>query len=926
MTDQTKSPDPSEKPRTESIQPSAGANATGAPDISGELWQSQRIVYIVGLILTIVMTFASLLDLAVLLYNQFFPPISWHPTVAGVLLLSAAAACAFVATWQARKGRPYLGAMLIIGITLFDLLAIAVVTELPTIPLTIGVVIITAELAYLTLPGRWMRWAILASLLIGTFSILIWVNRWQPGQAETTGAQIFVISLLVILILIFGIMIGRRIAAFPLRARVTLSFLAVSMLPLAALGLLNVRQLSTLLETDTSNLLSDTSWSAAYALNVFLEDRLAAARTQAQLPDVSDCLYQVQQAQVAAGDVEAALQSDACKHAEQILLSLASQDPVYGLSYGLLDRAGIDMVDTRPENVGGDESAWSYYKIPVQEGIPEVSDVLFVSPGQTSGTATGSTGDTPSLYIGVPVRTAGGVFVGVFRIQYPASALQLVVAESFGYGGAARPSQDLYVVLLDGTTYLRLAHSSDPTLIYKTYAPLTPQQVVDYQAQGVLPPGSAEELTTNQPEVVTGIQGVAPANHNLTPVDPVACNSCHPAEETTRMTLAQEAEFTAGAAAAGVDTAVSLAILVPDTSWVMMARQSVAASQALRQDQIRLLVLLALLTAWVVGGISLVIAGYQTRPILKLTEVAQRVAEGDLSARAEVGAQDEIGVLSATFNSMTGELQDTLATLEQRVADRTRAIELSADVSRRLSTIIDPAQLASEVVELLQFAFEYYHVHIYLYDEVKQYLVMAGGTGEAGRTMLERGHKIERGHGLVGRACEEGLVVLVPDTSLEPAWLPNPLLPETRAEIAVPIMVGDEVLGALDVQQNRVGGLGEQDADLLRGIAGQLAIALRNARTYAETQRQAERQAQLTDIVQQVQATQTIQEALQIAVRELGRAVDASRTHIRVNLVQPSPASPFAATGPSPAQEAEGESEAGPPTEQTPPGNGRNKS
>ena len=317
--------------------------------------------------------------------------------------------------------------------------------------------------------------------------------------------------------------------------------------------------------------------------------------------------------------------------------------------------------------------------------------------------------------------------------------------------------------------------------------------------------------------------------------------------------------------------------------WVVNYQKS---DQALApvQAQTNLIAILAIIISAVVIVIAVIVGTYLARPIMRLTEVAEKVLAGDLTAQAKIDSKDEIGKLSVTFDSMTSRLRETLTGLEQRITDRTRAIEASALVGRRLTTILDQSQLVRAVVEQLQQAFNYYHVQIYLYDPVKENLVMAGGTGEPGRIMLERGHKIQHGAGLVGRASETGTVVLVSDTTTEPNWLPNPLLLETKSEIVVPILMGDEVLGALDVQQNRVNGLTQQDSDLLQLIASQVAVALRNSRLYAEAQRQAEREALVNSIVQQIQQTNTVDEALQTAVRELGRALKVPRTRVRLRM------------------------------------------
>jgi len=307
------------------------------------------------------------------------------------------------------------------------------------------------------------------------------------------------------------------------------------------------------------------------------------------------------------------------------------------------------------------------------------------------------------------------------------------------------------------------------------------------------------------------------------------------------------------------------------------------AVQSVTQRSWIALVLVALLAAFLLGR---AITSSVLRPVEVLTESVGKLAGGRLDERVELERADELGELAGGFNAMAERLQRSYAELEERVAERTTALRTSVEVSRRLSTILDRKELVSEVVKQVQDAFGYYHVHIYLFDEERQNLVMAGGTGVPAQKMLARDHRLEPGQGLVGRAAAKREVVLEPDVAEARGWLSNPLLPETRAEVAVPIVAGDEVLGVIDVQHDVVDGLSESDAELLELIASQVAVALENARLVEETSERAEQATLVSAIGQKIQRALTVEEVLRVAAEELGRAFAVESASVQLSRAQ----------------------------------------
>ena len=136
------------------------------------------------------------------------------------------------------------------------------------------------------------------------------------------------------------------------------------------------------------------------------------------------------------------------------------------------------------------------------------------------------------------------------------------------------------------------------------------------------------------------------------------------------------------------------------------------------------------------------------------------------------------------------------------------------------------------------------------------------------------------------RCARTRQIVVVNDVSKSPDYLAHPLLPNTQSELVIPLLIGNQLLGILDVQAEQINAFSESDANILATLASQVAVSLQNARSFARIQSQAEREALLNTISQQIQSTTTIEAALQVAIREIGRAVGAKRTSVLLDLPQ----------------------------------------
>lgn len=246
----------------------------------------------------------------------------------------------------------------------------------------------------------------------------------------------------------------------------------------------------------------------------------------------------------------------------------------------------------------------------------------------------------------------------------------------------------------------------------------------------------------------------------------------------------------------------------------------------------------AVLAAAIIAGVIGAYAALRiTRPITVLAQTATAISGGDLSQQVPVTQQNEIGDLGTAFNSMTQQLRNLVGGLEQRIADHTKDLNLAAEIGRQVSRVRGLDILLTQAVNLIQEQFNLYQTQIYLTDEAGANLILRASVGHAGTQLLDAGHELPINRSsLNGTAAAEKQPIIVADTRSHPMFLPHPLLPNTRAEMVVPLIVSDRVVGVLDLQSSDAEALTDENLPAFTILAGQLAIAIQNEQQNQVTQ------------------------------------------------------------------------------------------
>ncbi len=276
---------------------------------------------------------------------------------------------------------------------------------------------------------------------------------------------------------------------------------------------------------------------------------------------------------------------------------------------------------------------------------------------------------------------------------------------------------------------------------------------------------------------------------------------------------------------------------VPSTQWHVVTFVSVDDMLAPVRRVSRWVSGVSLAGILVLAAVVLLIANTITGPIGVLRDEALAIAGGDLTRRVPAKGRDEVSALGHAFNQMADELQDSLVSMEQRVAERTAKLAAAAEVSWATTSELDADRLQREVVDLVRERFDLYYVGLFLADEAGEYAVLRAGTGDAGHEMLSRGHRLAIGGGsMIGQCVARGEARIALDVGAEAVRFNNPALPETRSEMALPLRSRGRVIGAMSVQSTAEAAFDETDISVMQTMADQVATAIDNARLFENAQ------------------------------------------------------------------------------------------
>jgi GAF domain-containing protein/HAMP domain-containing protein len=738
-----------------------------------------------------------------------------------VLSLAAFATAALIL-----MGRTAAGAMLIQTVTFAATFLSVTQAEGYGFPAAFIFLAVTLYIPLQTLKGQSANLSLWFGIA-GTLAIIVLDTFWTGPRLAAVAQDVLNAAILsIVLALILVLTTIRQFASYTIRTKLLILALGTGLVSILTVAIFTTISTQQALTRETRASLVSGARHIIAEIDTYIGYNMDTISAEAQLPEVVEFLKAAPAEQERSRDEIIALFN-----------VLTQRDPEHIGSYALLNSEGLDVADTIVSDIGIDKSDRDYFLQSRRTGRP------FVSPVRYSPTS-----PERSFYIGIPVRDENGRFIGVLRVRFRASLLDEIVRRNNGFAGPGS-----YGILLDEYNII-LGHGTNPEWISRTPAHPGLALYSRFQVESRISGINLERISLGMPDFDEKLRGITPREPSFTSTDE-----------------AWGGPVEVGVARSSKTVFLKVAYVQP---------QDIALAAVDRQTQITVVV--TLITGLVILLASFYVSRTITQPITNLATVAEQIAAGDLTARAEYGIQDEVGALATSFNHMTNQLRDTLGGLERRVAERTADLETArllserraqdlqsiSEISRAISLEQRLEILLPLITRLVSERFDFYHVGIFFVDEARRFTHLQAANSEGGQRMLERGHRLEVGTGLVGTVAETAKPRIALDVGADAVFFNNPDLPGTRSEMALPLTIRARTIGVLDVQSTSPGAFTENDASTLSILADQVAIAIENARLFGQTQQAREEAEALYSQIQRQEWSSFIRQEARIGYRQ----------------------------------------------------------
>lgn len=760
--------------------------------------RTRKVLLILGLT-TLAFVVFSLATIGDLLAPKDFQDFIINPIP---FVLSLVGCVSMVLAW---KNRIRLASYIEIATIFISFLVIAIFSVQPTYATVAELVIVVLPImiAIQSFSEREFTWIVILAIL-GRSAIQIIGTLKSSSPLTGVSAQTAQIAqwTAVIIAILFGIYVAFNLNNYPFRVKMILVLGLLTVIPTAIITSITSRNIQANLINQADQSLVLSSDQLALSVDSFIQTNLDIARTAALDPAFISYLGQPSLTNANQGAL-LPRGTDLERVAGATLLALLKKDPINIVSCKLLDGFAVVQLSTNPTEIGKYQLTQKYFLNPFQNGYAYVSPISITTNGGGI------------FQFSAPIRSAAGITIGVLDISYSASILQQSIVRN-----SAKLGPGVSAMLLDENNIV-LAHSSSPETVYRIINPRDNNSIYNLIFDNRLQDLPPAQLTLKMDGLDSGLKNLASSQYFI--------GSFHPNQPVPSGTTSLDQ-----AAASNLT----------NQSWRVVTFVPQATLLAPVKQQTQSVIFISILISLISIGIALALTQMLIAPILSLTRTSEQIGQGDMSAAATVRTQDEIGELAKTFNSMTGRVRDLIGSLEQRVAERTQALErravqlqAAADVGGTAARLRDLNELLRQVTRLISQRFGFYHVGIFLLDERGEYAVLRASNSEGGQRMLIRGHKLKVGQvGIVGYVTGAGEARIALNVGEDIQFFTNPDLPTTQSEMALPLIVGGRILGALDIQSSQEAAFSQEDITTLKVLADQIAIAIENARLFSENQ------------------------------------------------------------------------------------------